>query len=79
MGSEAAGADVLFVAALARVRPLVRVQPLVQLEVHELRELCRAQITRIGLLSRMQSQVGFQVRRRAEPLLTDLALVGFLS
>lgn len=50
---EAGRADVLLVAALARVGALVGVQPLVKLQVDELGELGGAQITGVRLLTRV--------------------------
>lgn len=46
-----------------------------QLQVNELGEFGGAQVTGVGLLAGMQSQMGLEVRGRAEPLLADLALV----
>ena len=79
VSAQPAGADVLLLAAAARVGPLVGVQPLVQLEVDELGELGRAEIASVGLLSRVQSQMRLEVGRAAEPLLANVALVRLLS
>lgn len=76
---QTAGADVLLLAAAARVRPLVGVQPLVQLQVDELREFGRAQVARVRLLARVQAQVRLQIGRAAEALLANVALVRLLA
>lgn len=75
MRPQAARAYVLFVANLTRVRPLVRVEPLVEFQVYELGELGRAEVAGVRLLARVQPQVRLEVRRRAEPLLANVALV----
>lgn len=51
--SETRRADVLFITTLAYVRPIVGMQPLVQLQVYELGELLRAQVTRVRFLAAM--------------------------
>ena len=72
MEPQAAQVDVVAVAVEALVRALARVQPLVQLEVDELGELGRAQLALVGLLARVQTQVGLQVAGTAETLVTHL-------
>lgn len=47
--------------------------------MNELRELRGTKVARVGLLSRMKSQMGLQIRRRAEPLLADFTLMGFFA
>jgi hypothetical protein len=51
----------------------------VQLQVDELGEFGRTQIAGVGLLAGMQSQMGLEIGRAAEPLLANVALVRFLS
>jgi hypothetical protein len=50
----------------------------VQLQVDELGEFGRTQIAGVGLLAGMQSQMGLEIGRAAEPLLANVALVRFL-
>lgn len=76
---QPAGTDVLLVAPLADVRPVVGVQPLMQLQMHELGEFLRAQVTRERFLSAVKPQVRFEVRRGREPLLADITLVRFFA
>lgn len=73
--AQPGSADVLLLAGLARVRALVGVQPLVQLQVHELRELGRAEVAGVRLLAAVQPQVRLEVAGAAETLLAHLALV----
>jgi len=79
MGPKTTRADVLLIAALTGIGPLVRVQPLVQLEMDELGEFGGAKVASVWLLAGMQSKVGFQIRSGTEPLLAYLALVWFLA
>lgn len=50
-----------------------------QLQVDELGKFRGAQVTGVGLLAGMQSQMRLEVRGRAEPLLADFALVRLLT
>lgn len=59
---QSTGADVLLVAPLTHVRPVVRMEALVQLQMHELRELLGAEITRVRFLAAVQPEVRLQVR-----------------
>lgn len=72
MHLEAAEMNVALVALGTLVGPLSGMEPLVQLQVHELRELGRADLTLVWLLSRMQSKVGLQIACAAKSLVTDL-------
>lgn len=51
VGSQSGSTDVLLITTLAYVRPIVGVESLVQLQVHKLGELLRAQIACIGFLA----------------------------
>jgi hypothetical protein len=79
MSPKTARADVLLIAALTGVGPLVRVQPLVQLEMDELGEFGGTKVASVRLLAGVQSKVGFQIRSGTEPLLAYLTLVWFLA
>lgn len=79
MGPQAGCTDVLLVATLAHIGPVVRVQSLVQLQMHKLCELLRAEITGIWFLTTVQPQMGLQVGGARETLLADVALMRFLA
>lgn len=51
VGSQSRSTDVLLITTLAYVRPIVGVESLVQLQVHKLGELLRAQIACVGFLA----------------------------
>lgn len=51
VGSQSGSTDVLLITTLAHVRPIVGVQSLVQLQVHKLGELLRAQIACVRFLA----------------------------
>lgn len=75
MRPQPRSANVGLVARATAEGALVVVQPLVQLQVHELRELGRAAITRVRLGARVEAHVRLQVGRGAETLLAFGALV----
>lgn len=75
MGSEAARANVLFIATLTGIGSFVCVQSLVQFQMNELGELGGTKIAGVRLLTGVQSKVGLQIRGRTEPLLAYLTLV----
>jgi len=72
---QSAGADVRFLATVARKRSFVRVDALVQFQVDQLRERGRAYLAHERLVARVQPRMGLQVRRGAEPFLAHVALV----
>lgn len=77
--TQSGGADVLLIATLTHIRPIVGVQPLVELQMYELCELLWTQIASIRLLTAVQTQVSLQIRRRGETLLADVTLMRLLS
>lgn len=54
---QSTGTNVLFLTAPAGVGSFIGVKSLVQLQMDKLRELGRAQVTGVGFLARMQTQV----------------------
>lgn len=76
---QTAQVDVVVVAVGAFVRTLTGVQALVQLEVDELRELCRAEFAVVRLFPRVEAEVSFQVAGAAEALVTNLAFMWLLA
>lgn len=61
MRSQPGCGNVLFVTRRADVRSLIVVKSLVKLEMNELRELGRTEVTSIRFLTRMKPHMGFQV------------------
>lgn len=72
MKPQAAQVNVVAMAVRAFVWTLAGVQALVQLEMDELGELGWAEFAVVGLLTRVQAQVSFQVAGAAEALVTNL-------
>lgn len=69
---QAAQVDIVPMAVGALVRSLARVQSLVELEVDKLGELGRAKLAVVGLLTRVQAQVGLEVAGAAKALVAHL-------
>lgn len=64
--------DVALVAVHALVGPFPGMQALVKLQVHELGELGRADLALVGLLARVQAQVGLKIAGAAEAFVANL-------
>lgn len=72
MKLQAAQVDVVAMAVGAFVWTLAGVQALVQFEMNKLGELCWAEFAVVGLFTRVETQVSFQVAGAAETFVTNL-------
>lgn len=72
MESQTVEVNVVAVAVRTLVRTLSRVQPFVQFEVDKLCKLGWTDLALVGLFTRVQPQMGFQVAGAAETLVTHL-------